>query len=180
MDLTRAIDPFASNFYDYRGFGFRAQLLAVPMEESATYFLLPRRILKLYPNAKVLPGARIRDETTKKEYLAGENGPSVFSNRVIHTTLKLFEITHKAASVSRRVKIDDSITGLPKKVDDDTSAIPAVIEFTKSQEDEMRIGADLVRVITNVSFTPGDKIDAYTIVNCEPQMGLFFSTARRT
>lgn len=179
MDLSHAMDPFASSFYSYGNRrGFKAQLLAVPMEESSTYFLLPRRILKLYPNSGILPGDRLRDETTGKQYLAGENGPSVFSNKVIHTTMKLFEVTHLAAPYVTKEKLTDEITGLEKQIDEGQSTIVAVIEFTKMQEDEMRIGADLARIITNVPVKIGDRIDHYTVVNVESQLGLYFSTAR--
>lgn len=181
MDLAKAMNPFASSFYDYSGFGFKGQLLAVPMEESATYFLLPRRILKLYPNTRVRPGARIREENTGKQYFAGENGPSLFGDRVIHKTLKLFEINHTAATLVRSGQVVDNITGLPKKVTPGTPVtIPAVIEFTKTQEDEMRIGADLVRIVTKDQVFPNDKINEYTVVNTEAQLGLYFSTARRS
>lgn len=179
MDLTDAMTPFASKWYSYSGFTFNAQLLAVPMEESSTYFFLPRRILKLYPASPAAPGMRLRDETTKKEYLAGENGPSIFSNRVIHKTLKLFEITHKTAAYETPVKVKDSITGLPKKVDDNEITIPCVIEFAKTQEDEMRVGADLVRIITSYPVLVGDKVDAYRVTNVEPQLGLYFAVGRR-
>jgi len=179
MDLAHAMDPFASPFYCLRGFGFKAQPLAVPIEESATYFNLPRRILKLYPNTKLLPGDIVRDETTKKLYLAGENGPSLFAGRVIHKTMKLFEVTHPAASLVRTTKAIDSVTGLPKKTGTAPSAIKAVIEFTKTQEDEMRIGADLVRIISDYPLLPNDKVEAYTVVNVETQLGLYFATARK-
>lgn len=180
MDLAKAMNPFASSFYDYSGFGFKGQLLAVPMEESATYFLLPRRILKLYPNTRVRPGARIREENTGKQYLAGENGPSLFGDRVIHKTLKLFEITHPNATLLVNEEQKDAITGLPRKVNSNSRLIPAVIEFTKTQEDEMRIGADLVRIVTRDKLSPNDKINEYTVVNTEAQLGLYFSTARRS
>lgn len=179
MDLSRAMDPFASRFYSYSGYSFNAQLLAIPMEESSTYFFLPRRILKLYPASPAKPGDRIRDESTKKEYLAGENGPSVFSNKIIHKTLKLFEITHKSAPYSTRVTVTDSVTGLKKTVDTNDITIPCVIEFAKTQEDEMRVGADLVRIIAAVALKPNDIVAGYTIVNSEPQLGLYFATARR-
>lgn len=179
MNLTNALDPFVSPFYCLRGFGFKAQPLAVPIEESATYFNLPRRILKLYPDAKLLPGDTIRDETTKKMYFAGENGPSLFAGRVIHKTMKLFEITHPNATLESRVQLTDTVTGLKKNLEFQESTIKAVIEFTKMQEDEMRVGADLVRVITAVPIKPNDRVNGYTIVNSESQLGLYFSTARK-
>lgn len=179
MDLTRALDPFVSPFYCLRGFGFKAQPLAVPIEESATYFNLPRRIIKLYPDSKLLPGDVIRDETAKKMYLVGENGPSLFAGRVIHKTMKLFEVTHPNATLEARVQLVDNITGLKKNLAYQESTIKAVVEFTKQQEDEMRVGADLVRIITAVPVSPNDKVNGYTIVNTEPQLGLYFSTARK-
>ena len=179
MDLRHALDPFVSPFYCLRGFGFKAQPLAIPIEESATYFNLPRRILKLYPDSKLLPGDIVRDETSKKLYFAGENGPSLFHGQIIHKTMKLFEITHPNATLESRVQSNDSVTGLKKSLTYDESTIKAVIEFTKMSEDEMRIGSDLVRIITSVPLKPADRVNGYTIVNAEPQLGLYFSTARK-
>jgi len=180
MDLTRAIDLFASKFYAYGKTTFSAQLLAIPLEESSSYFFLPRRLLKTYPDSVATPGDRIRDETTGKQYLAGENGPSMFSNRIIHKTLKLFEITHPAAVLTTRATGTDTVTGLKKTSSTSTTTIPVVIEYTKMQEDEMRISADLVRIIANVPLVPNDMIAGYTIINAEPQLGLYFATARKS
>lgn len=180
MNLTDALNPFASRFYNLTTrTGFRAQLLATPMEESATYFLLPRRILKLYPNGKTTPGHLIREEQSKKLFFAGENGVALFGDQVIHKTLKLFEVTHPQAALKRREEMEDEITGLKKKIDDDNLTIAATIEFTKTQEDELRIGADLVRIISNQTILVNDKIDAYTVTNVEQQIGLYFATARK-
>lgn len=180
MNLTDALNPFASKFYNLTlKSGFRAQLLATPMEESNTYFLLPRRILKLYPDAKTAGGHLIREENTKKQFFAGENGPAIFGDRVIHKSLKLFEVTHPSATLLRRETMDDDVTGLKKKVDDNVYTIPVTIEFTKTQEDEMRIGADLVRIITNYPILVNDRINEYTVVNAETQLGLYFATARK-
>jgi uncharacterized protein YeeX (DUF496 family) len=180
MNLTDALNPFASKFYNLTlRSGFRAQLLATPMEESNTYFLLPRRILKLYPDAKTKGGHLIREEHSKKQFFCGENGPAIFGNRMIHKSLKLFEVTHPSATLLRREQVDDDITGLKKKVDDNSYTIPATIEFTKTQEDEMRIGADLVRIISNFPLMVNDRVNEYTIVNTETQLGLHFATARK-
>ena len=180
MNLTDALNPFASKFYNLTlRSGFRAQLLATPMEESSTYFLLPRRILKLYPDSKTAGGHLIREENTKKLFFAGENGPAIFGNRVIHKSLKLFEVTHPSATLLRNETIEDEVTGLKKKVDDNPYTIPVVIEFTKTQEDEMRIGADLVRLISNFPLLVKDKVNEYTVVNTEQQLGLHFATARK-
>lgn len=180
MNLTDALNPFASKFYNLTlRSGFRAQLLATPMEESNTYFLLPRRILKLYPDSKTRGGHLIREEISKKLFFAGENGPAIFGNRMIHKSLKLFEVTHPTATLLRKETVEDEITGLKKKVDDDDSTIAATIEFTKTQEDEMRIGADLVRIISNERILVNDRINEYTVVNVEQQLGLYFATARK-
>ena len=180
MNLTDALNPFASKFYNMTlRSGFRAQLLATPMEESSTYFLNPRRILKLYPNSKTTGGHLIREEHSKKMFLCGENGPAIFGDRMIHKSLKLFEVTHPTATLLRREQLDDEITGLKKKVDDKPYTIAAAIEFTKTQEDEMRIGADLVRIISNFPLQPNDKVEEYVVVNAEPQIGLHFATARK-
>jgi hypothetical protein len=47
------------------------------------------------------------------------------------------------------------------------------------QEDEMRIGADLVRIIAAHPIQINDKIGPYSLINVEPQLGLYFATARR-
>lgn len=180
MNLTDALNPFASRFYNLTTrTGFRAQLLATPMEESSTYFLSPRRILKLYPQTKTSGGHLVRDENTKVLFFAGHNGAANFGDQVIHKTLKLFEVTHPSAPLLRREEVEDEITGLKKKVDDDGSTIPVTIEFTKTQEDELRIGADLVRIISNQRILVNDKIDAYTVTNVEEQIGLYFAIARK-
>lgn len=177
--LTKALDPFASKFYNVTtGRGFRAQMLMTPMEESATYFLLPRRILKLYPNDPTQPGSLLRETMSKKLYFAAENGVALFDNSIIHRTMKLFEVTHPTATHITTVKVIDPVTSLPKKNAEVTTTIPAVIEFTKMQEDEMRIGADLVRIITNHPLKVGDKVNGYVLTNVEHQIGLNFGTAR--
>jgi uncharacterized protein YeeX (DUF496 family) len=98
---------------------------------------------------------------------------------MIHKSLKLFEVTHPSATLLRREQVDDDITGLKKKVDDNSYTIPATIEFTKTQEDEMRIGADLVRIISKFPLMVNDRVNEYTIVNTETQLGLHFATARK-
>lgn len=178
--LTKALDPFASKFYNVTtGRGFRAQMLMTPMEESATYFLLPRRILKLYPNDLTKPGDLLRETLSKKLFFAAENGVALFDADIIHRTMKLFEVTHPAATRITLTKATDTVTGLPKKQSQVTTTIPAVIEFSKTQEDEMRIGADLVRIITNTPIIVNDKINEYTVTNVENQIGLYFCTARK-
>lgn len=177
--LTKALDPFASKFFNVTtGRGFRAQLLMTPMEESATYFLLPRRILKLYPDDKTKPGDLIKETMSKKLFFAAENGVALYNTSIIHRTMKLFEVTHKEATLIRKGATTDTVTGLPKKDSGTPTIIPATIEFTKVQEDEMRIGADLVRVISNYPMAVNDKVNQYTVLNVEYQIGLYFATAR--
>lgn len=179
MDLSKAHHYFHAD-YTVVGVGrIKAQLLAAPMEESAVYFLLPRRILKIDADSPVRPGDIVISGASQHMWLAGENGPSEFQGRTIYKSLKLFEVTDRNATWTTYIKTDDPITGLKKKQSPVVSSMPCVIEFTKTSEDEMRIGADLVRIISAVEPKVGDKIKDYTVQNVEPQLGLFFSIAKR-
>lgn len=180
MDLSKAHHFFSSTFTCLRGFSFKAQLLAAPMEESAVYFLLPRRILKLDAKSPVRPGDVIRSGPSGNMWLCAENGPSEFQNRTIYKTLKLFEVTHPAAQWTGSTTTVDPLTEQKRKTGNDLKgAIPVVIEFMKLQEDEMRIPADMVRIIAAENILVGDRVDGYTIINVEDQLGLKFCTAKR-
>ncbi len=180
MDLSKAHHFFHSKFRCARGFDFLAQLLAAPMEESAVYFIHPRRILKLDANSAVVPGDVVKSLTSGHSWMAASNGPSEFQGVTIYKSLKLFEVTHLTATWKGTAKTKDPITGLDRKAERPIlGIIPAVIEFMKLQEDEMRIPADLVRVITAAPVSVGDMVNEYTIINVEPQIGLYFSTAKR-
>lgn len=180
MDLATAHHYFHSD-YTVVGVGrIKAQLLAAPMEESAVYFLLPRRILKVDADSPVRPGDAIISGASQHMYLVGENGASEFQGRTIYKSLKLFEVTHRAASWKRDVKTTDAITGQKVKASaTELGPIPVTIEFVKLQEDEMRISADLVRIISNKDIRVGDKVSDYVVTNVELQLGLRFCTAKR-
>lgn len=183
MDLSTAHKYFESLWWNSRGFQFKAQLLMAPSQPSAVYFYLPRRLLKYSYNAGVLPGDYITSKTSGKAYLCGENGDSEFQGQVIYRTLRLFEVTHTSATWKRNDTTKDPITGLAKKNANQphlVANIPVAIEFVKLQEDEMRIPADLVRIIAKDPIKIGDFInDEYTIVNVEAQLGLYMATAKR-
>lgn len=180
MDLSKAHHFFHSRFRCLRGFDFQAQLLAAPLEESAVYFLVPRRILKLDHNSPVTSGDIIRSYTSDHMWLCGDNGPSEYRNRAIYKSLKLFEVTHRTASWKTLSRYEDEITGIKRKEEPrETAKIPVAIEFVKQQEDEMRIPADMLRIITASPVSIGDLVDEFTIINVEPQLGLYFCTAKR-
>ena len=150
------------------------------MEESSVYFYLPRRILKLDASAPAQAGHVVTSLVSGHTWLVGENGPSEFQGKEIYKSLKLFEVTHPAATWKTTATSKDPVTGLDKKGTTTTQpAIPVVIEFMKTQEDEMRIGADLVRIIAASAIGVGDRINTYVIQNVEPQLGLYFATAKR-
>lgn len=179
MDLGKAHLPFSGRYYCYRGFSFQAQLLSLSLDVSNVYFNYPRRLLKMEAKVPLRPGDQIRGQSGKR-YLVGEHGPSELNDVVLYKTYKLFEVTHPAALWSAQGTTTDPILGI--KVASGNPAenlIPVAIEFQKSQEDEMRIQADLVRIITNAAVQIDDHIDSYTILNVEPQLGLNFCLARR-
>ena len=180
MDLSKAHHFFQSRFRTAQGLEFQAQLLAAPMEESSVYFFLPRRLLKLDAASPVQAGHVVTSLTSGHTWLTAENGPSEYQGREIYKSLKLFEVTDPAATWKVTGTSKDPITGLDKKGAPTTQPpIPVVIEFMKMQEDEMRIGADLVRIIATAPIAIGDRINTYVIQNVEFQLGLYFATAKR-
>ena len=180
MDLSKAHHFFQSRFRTAQGTVFQAQLLAAPLEESSVYFFLPRRILKLDAASPVQAGHVVTSLVSGHTWLAAENAPTEFQGKEIYKSLKLFEVTHPTATWKVTGTTTDAITGLAKKGTPTTQpAIPVVIEFMKTQEDEMRIGADLVRIIAAAPIGIGDRINTYVIQNVEPQLGLYFATAKR-
>lgn len=180
MDISKAHRYFTTKFRCARGFDFLAQLLSAPIEPSSTYFINPRRVLKLDAHSLVSPGDHISLPATGKAWLCGENGPSQFQDQVIYKTLKLFEITHTGVSWKGDVTATSNITGQKVKTSSaEKGPIDVVIEFLKLQEDEMRIPADQVRIITNKDVLVGDRVGPYTIINAESQIGLKFCTAKR-
>lgn len=179
MDLSKAHRFFDSRYHCARGFDFRAQLLAAPMEESSVYFMLPRRVLKLDAHSMVSAGDIVSSIPSGNMWLCGENGPSEFQGKTIYKTLKLFEVTHRNAVWKGFSTYEDEITEQKRKSVVQRGVIPVAIEFQKLQEDEMRISADMVRIITTSDVKVGDIIETYAITNVERQIGLNFCTAKR-
>lgn len=180
MDIAKAHHYFNSRFRCARGFDFLAQLLAAPIEPSSTYFITPRRILKLDAHSMVRPGDQVYSPASDKSWFCGENGPSEFQGRTIYKTLKLFEVTHTNVSWRGDTTATSNITGQKvKTANEEKGPIDVTIEFLKLQEDEMRIPADQVRIITNKNVRVGDRIGPYTVINAEAQIGLVFCTAKR-
>lgn len=180
MDLSTAHHFFQSKFRNHRGFEFAAQLLSAPLENSSVYFSLPRRLLKLDALSPTQAGDIITSRTSGHTWLVGENAPSEFQGREIYKSLKLFEVTHRDAKWYTYGTYENEITGLKEKVAKELEAtIPVTIEFMKLQEDEMRISADLVRIISASPIKPKERINEYAIQNVEYQLGLYFATAKR-
>lgn len=143
------------------------------------FFLTPRRILKVRPEMDVRPGDTVTPQGDGP-YLVTENGDANVFGRIIHKTFKIFHVTDEAIDISRISGTDDPITGMKNNSLSSVGATDAVIEYDKQREDEMRVGADQMRIITPVQLMPKDVIGGlYTIVNCEPQLGVWFSIASK-
>lgn len=181
MDIAKAHRYFDTVFHCARGFSLRAQLLMAPLEESATYFLNSRRILKTDAKSMLRPGDVVTSSASGYTWLCGDNGPSEFQGRVIYKSFKLFEVTHKTATWTRHGATKDPITALEVKDPEPVTlgTIPVAIEFLKLQEDEMRIPADMVRIVASADIKVGDHINGLKVTNVETQLGLRFITAKR-
>lgn len=178
MDLSKAHRYFGDKYYSDRAGGFVGQLMSLPVEVANVYFNAPRRVIKTDPDTKLRAGDLVTGKSGAR-YICATHGPAEVFGRVIYRLFKLYEVTHLKAKWESKEQYEDPVTGTKRDDRKTTKYIPAVVEFQKSQEDEMRIPSDLVRIIVRDPVKVGDVVEAYLVVNVEPQMGVFIATARR-